>query len=101
MVLREQVEELQLSLQREMDQHQRELTALQTLHAERLQALTRSHQQQVSQLQTQLQEMERNVERGREQGRHLVQAEGEYITDLDCVQLILITLNNLLQDYTE
>ncbi len=58
-MLRERVEELQLTLQREIEQHQRELTALQTLDTERTQALTKSHKRQISQLQEQLQEMER------------------------------------------
>lgn len=68
-MLHGKVKELQGALQREVEQHQRELTALQALHSERTQALSQSHERQVSQLQQRLEELEGGLAGRREGGR--------------------------------
>ncbi len=84
-MLKEKVEELQLSLQQEVEQHQRELTALQTVHSERTQALVQSHERQIAQLQERVRGMyarregggrERRRERKREGKEEIERGEG-------------------------
>ena len=59
------MQELELSLQQEMVQHQRELSGLQTVQNERLHSLTQRHQHEVDQLQSKIDQLEReNVNDG-------------------------------------
>ena len=53
------MQELELSLQREMTQHQREMSSLQTVQNERINSLTQRHQHEVDQLQSRVDELER------------------------------------------
>ena len=54
-----QLQELELSLQQEIVQHQRELSGLQTVQNERLNSLTQRHQHEVDQLQSKINQLER------------------------------------------
>ena len=53
------MQELELSLQQEIVQHQRELSGLQTVQNERLNSLTQRHQHEVDQLQSKINKLER------------------------------------------
>ena len=53
------MQELELSLQQEIVQHQRELSGLQTVQNERLNSLTQRHQHKVDQLQNKINQLER------------------------------------------
>ena len=53
------MQELELSLQQEIVQHQRELSGLQTVQNERLNSLTQRHQHEVDQLQSKINQLER------------------------------------------
>lgn len=53
------MQELELSLQQEIVQHQRELSGLQTVQNERLNSLTQRHQHEVDQLQSIINQLER------------------------------------------
>ena len=53
------MQELELSLQQEIVQHQRELSGLQTMQNERLNSLTQRHQHEVDQLQSKINQLER------------------------------------------
>ena len=62
-----QLQELELSLQQEIVQHQRELSGLQTVQSECLNSLTQRHQHEVDQLQSKINQLERersNVDDG-------------------------------------
>ena len=48
------LQSLQLTLQKEVEEHQQELLSLQTAHQQRIQSLTHRHQQEVGQLQEQV-----------------------------------------------
>ena len=47
-------QDLQASLQHEVDKHQHELSSLQSIHSERIHSLTERHQHEVQQLQQQI-----------------------------------------------
>ena len=85
-------QELRHSLQLEQEQHQRELTALQTVHSQRLQSLGQRHQQEVDQLQQQLQEMREELAGEYDQyapiiiGRNTAVCEDEIYTGLRTVR---------------
>lgn len=53
------LQELELSIQQEMAQHQRELSGLQTVQNERVSSLSQRHQDEVDQLQRRINELER------------------------------------------
>ena len=57
-------QELELSLQHEVTQHQRELSGLQTVQNERINSLAQRHQDEVDQLQSKINELERVSDRG-------------------------------------
>ena len=52
-------QELELSLQQEITQHQRELSGLQTVQNERINSLSQRHQQEIDQLQSKIDELEK------------------------------------------
>jgi chromosome segregation ATPase len=58
------MQELELTLQQEIVQHQRELSGLQTVQNERLNSLTQRHQHEVDQLQTKINQLERERTKG-------------------------------------
>ena len=59
--LSDSLQELELSLQQEVTQHQRELSGLQTIQNERINSLSQRHQQEIDQLQSKIDELEKET----------------------------------------
>ena len=71
------MQELELSLQREMTQHQREMSGLQTVQNERINSLAQRHQHEVDQLQSRVDELEQASGRFSATSPHSGEGEGE------------------------